>query len=239
MRSVSIPGGESADAGAPPAIALPPDGPDPYPPSLGDVMVYDIEIKNAIPSKKEPAIEGIRYCEGWTDYAGMGIAIVTAYDFATARYRVFTEDNLWQFARLVDHRDFVVGFNSKAFDENILATYNIHVAPEKSVDLLHTICIAAGLEPRFPYTNGYGLDPVYLAISPEGVGKTGNGALAPIAWQQGRIGEVIDYGLNDTQMTTEILMIACATGLLKCPKTGNTLSVREHLPPELVQFVCP
>lgn len=241
MKSVSIPGGDSAGGGddAPPPFQIPDDGDDPYPPNLGGALIYDVEIKNAILTKGEQPIEGIKYCEGWKDYAGMGISIITAYDFATARYRVFTEENFWQFARLVDYRDFVIGFNSRGFDEHVLATRNIIVPPEKSVDLLHAIVLAAGKEPRFPFTNGYGLDDVYRTNMPNGVGKTGKGAYAPIAWQQGRYGEVIDYGLNDTQMTTELVMVACASGLLDCPKTGVKLSVREHFPPELVQLVSP
>lgn len=230
MKAFSINGGAYVPA-------IPPDGPDEHPPSPGGILVYDIEIKNAIKSKSAPAVDGITYCEGWKDYAGMGIAIITAYDFAEARYRIFLEDNLWEFSRLCDMRDHVVGFNSRAFDDNILATRNIVLPSEKAVDLLCAIVQAAGKEPKFPHTNGYGLDPVYRTNVPGGRAKTGDGAMAPILWQQGKIGAVIDYGLNDTQMTVEILIAACLQGHLTCPKTNEVLRVRDFLPEALVSAI--
>lgn len=55
-------------------------------------LVYDLEIINAVPGREKP-IEGIKYCEGRHDHAGMGISVIGAFDYSTQRYRVFLEDN--------------------------------------------------------------------------------------------------------------------------------------------------
>jgi len=46
-----------------------------------NTIIYDIEIAKAIPSKSEPKEEGVEYCKGWGDHAGMGIACLCAHDY--------------------------------------------------------------------------------------------------------------------------------------------------------------
>lgn len=57
--------------------------------TLGDALIYDIEIAKAILGPKEKPMPGVEYCQGWTDYVGMGISVICAYDCAEDRYRVF------------------------------------------------------------------------------------------------------------------------------------------------------
>ena len=66
--------------------------------SRPSVLVYDIEIVNAIPDREGIKKEGVEYCEGWGDHAGMGISVIGAYDALEDRYRVFCEDNGNDFA---------------------------------------------------------------------------------------------------------------------------------------------
>lgn len=47
------------------------------------MLIYDVEIKKAIPFKNAPRIEGIDYCGGWNDYVNMGISVVGVYDYST------------------------------------------------------------------------------------------------------------------------------------------------------------
>ncbi len=56
------------------------------------MLIYDVEIAKAVQGKGETRIDGVQYCKGWTDYAGMGVACVCAYDVNEARYRVFMQD---------------------------------------------------------------------------------------------------------------------------------------------------
>lgn len=165
------------------------------------MIIYDCEIEKAILGKFEMPAEGIAYCEGWRDFQGMGISCIGAYDYQEARYRVFCKDNFAEFQRLVDGTDLVIGFNNLAFDNRLCEANGITVPDEKSYDLLVEIWKGAGLEPLFEYPThaGFGLDAICKANF--GCEKSGHGALAPVQWQQGEIGVVIDYCLNDVRLT--------------------------------------
>ena len=58
------------------------------------MIVYDTEIVKAIRHRSEPVLPDIEYCQGWTDFAGMEISVLCAYEYRTGRYRVFLEDKL-------------------------------------------------------------------------------------------------------------------------------------------------
>lgn len=161
-------------------------------------MIYDIEIKRAIQSGDEPRLDGIEYAEGWKDYAGMGIAVIGAFDLVEQRYRVFLEDNLDEFNELAIKRPYVVSFNGHQFDDQVVRAAGVELPEEKSVDLAALIWKAAGIEPG-THPKGLGLDAL-CRINGIG-GKTGNGALAPVLWQQGKRGQVIDYCLADVMLT--------------------------------------
>lgn len=109
----------------------------------------------------------------------------------------------------------------------IAATINIPPFPEtKCYDLLRELWAAAGLPPAFDGKThgGYGLDAT--CEKNFGSRKSGNGGLAPVLWQQGKIGKVIDYCLNDIRMTKQIFDQVLISGTLISPKTGTTLKMR-------------
>ena len=54
-----------------------------------------------------------------------------------------------------------------------------------------------------------------------GTTKTGNGAMAPIDFQQGRYGSVIDYCLADVRLTKSLLDKVINNGFLTSPKESN------------------
>jgi len=169
------------------------------------MIIYDCEIKKAIADENHSAIDGIEYCDGWKDFVNMGISCIGAYDYITGRYRVFCEDNFDEFQKLVDRHNVVVGFNSIAFDNRLLAANGISVETEKSYDILVAIWKGAGLSAEFsdPSHIGFGLDDVCKTNF--GLDKTGHGPTAPVLWQQGKIGAVIDYCLNDVYLTKMLL----------------------------------
>jgi DEAD/DEAH box helicase domain-containing protein len=169
------------------------------------MLIYDLEIANAIPDRNGSRAEGVSYCEGWTDYAGMGLAVVCCYDYTTARPRVFCSDNLAGFVELVASHDCVVGFNNRRFDDRVLAAQGIIIPTEKSYDLLQEIWRGLGLGPEFhPYTHGgYNLDAISRANF--GASKQLGGADAPARWQRGHVGTVIDYCLADVNLTRRLL----------------------------------
>lgn len=189
-----------------------------------DALVYDIEIERAIRKKGEDELEGIEYCEGWRDHDGMGISVIGAYDYVTGRTRVFCKDNWEDFISLMQEREFLVGFNNIGFDnKTIQAVLNIPRELDAwSYDILAEMWRAAGLAPTkfvFDTHSGYGLDET--ARVNLGHRKTGHGALAPVQWQRGEIGAVVDYCLQDVLLTKQLFDQVVEHGILLSPKDPN------------------
>lgn len=172
------------------------------------MIIIDAEIEKAILGRNETKIEGIEYCGGWRDFEGMGISCVCTYDIVTHLSRAFlnTEEEMSALQRYIEDKP-TAGFNTRRFDIPLLKQHHIEVTQDAHYDILEEVWIALGLNPdKFnPRTHGgWGLDAVCQATL--GIAKTGNGALAPVWWQQGKRGNVIDYCLNDCHMEGSLLL---------------------------------
>ncbi len=192
-----------------------------------NVIIYDLEIIKAIPNKDGSMQEGIEYCAGWHDHANMGISVNCAYDYLEDRYRVFTEDNKDEWEQLLERKPVAIGFNSIPFDNAVLSQTSWKVPePEECYDILREMWLAAGLGIEFNWRThgGYGLDATCHANGLPG--KTGNGALAPVMWQQGQIGKVIDYCITDVHRTKLLVDRIIETGKLVSAKTSESLTMR-------------
>ena len=44
------------------------------------ILVYDLEIVQAIPQRNKAKEPDIVYCAGWEDHANMGVSVIGAYD---------------------------------------------------------------------------------------------------------------------------------------------------------------
>jgi hypothetical protein len=168
------------------------------------MIIVDVEIKKAILGRGEEPLPGVEYCDGWRDFISMGIACVCTFDLRTRLSRVFLEEDLQGLqAYLSQHA--TGGFNTRRFDNQLLAAHGVQVA-DLHYDMLEQIWVALGLNPdRFvPKTHGgWSLDAV--AGNTLGQQKSGNGALAPVWWQQGQRGRVIDYCLRDVWLEAQLL----------------------------------
>lgn len=198
-----------------------------------NAIIYDIEILRAVPIQNSYCEKGIKYCSGWSDHARMGISVLCVYDYAEDRYRSFCDDNKEQFMELLDKRGpLCIGFNSIPFDNAVIAATSGWRAPNDAMcyDLLRETWMAAGLEPTFNRKThgGYGLDA--MCKKNFGTEKSGNGALAPVLWQRGQIGEVIDYCLNDVRLTKQLFDAVLAGKPLLDPKNGASLTLRSPAP---------
>lgn len=190
-------------------------------------VVYDIEIERAIAGEGELRQEGVEYCEGWKDYEGMGISVVGCYDYVEDRYRVFCKDNLEEFGGLLGVRELYVGFNSVAFDNKVLRLHLKDEVPEgRCYDLLREMWAAHGLGPEFrsPSHKGFSLDAT--AGANFGRGKTGSGAAAPVQWQRGEVGSVIDYCLTDVWLTKRLFDKVREEGGLLSPRDKRFVYLR-------------
>jgi DEAD/DEAH box helicase domain-containing protein len=175
-----------------------------------NIVIFDCEIRALIPDHDKPRNPDLNYCQGWHDFEGMGISVVTAYDIKEAMPHVFMADNLLDFAKLVADRDLCVTFNGTMFDLPLLDAHGIVTPSQKHLDLARAIWAAAGV-PAGEHPKGLGLDALCWANNIPG--KTGNGADAPRLWQSGQHGRLIDYCLGDTLATLRLYrLIASCNG---------------------------
>lgn len=189
-----------------------------------NLVIYDTEIRHGVLTPDNPPQDGYRYAKGWHDYTGMGIATICAYDIVESRYRVFLEDNFTDFFDLIAQRDGVLGFNNWRFDDKLLRENGFTLPREKSHDLADAIWRAAGI-PQGEHPRGLSLN---ACCNVHGLPtKSGNGADAPQDFQDGRIGRVIDYCLNDVRCTLHLYRyIERAGGLIDARDGTSWLNVR-------------
>lgn len=186
------------------------------------MLILDCEIANPVPNKKEPPIDGIRYCDGWTDYTGMGISVIGCYDYATSRPLLFAGDNFSEFVLLVQDTDRIVTFNGKRFDSPLLKAHGVDIDDDRHYDLFQEIKDAAGAG---QYAKGYNLNNCcYVNL---GVRKDDSAIMAPINWQRGLYGKVFNYALQDIMMTKGLLdLVIAGTPLIDPGKHENRIFVK-------------
>lgn len=203
------------------------------------MLVYDVEIEKAIPSidlitNPELMKEGIEFCKGWGDHTGMGLACVCAYNYKDDKFYSFTKTNLRDFWKLIIRCDKLVGFNSRTFDNKIIATQltslGIIEFPDQYLDF-KTYDIIEEIRQYTGSLKGYGLEPVCGAnVKPEDlklgkIEKQMHGAYAPINWQRGKQQEVIEYCMNDVDMTKCLLDKIIKEGYLTSPVDQSEIPI--------------
>ncbi len=169
------------------------------------MIVVDVEIKKGILGRGESPRPGIEYCGGWRDFAGMGIACVCTFEIETRLTRVFFEEDFEELQRYLATAE-TGGFNTRRFDMPLLAQHGILIDGSLHFDALEKIWIALGLDPdRFdPRTHGgWSLDKIMTATF--GLAKSGHGAMAPVWWQEGRRGKVVDYCCRDVWLEAKLI----------------------------------
>lgn len=190
------------------------------------MIVFDAEIARAIPDKGADPIPGIEYCKGWTDYAGMGAACVCTMDTRTGLARVFLEDNLQDLEAYLAE-DITAGFNSLRFDIALLRAHAVSVPEFRHWDLFVAIKEAFGVKPQgvIPkHLGSWKLDEIARHTLNER--KSGDGTSAPLLWQAGKRGQVIDYCARDVFLTATL--IRCAEEGM--PLTNGVASCVVQLP---------
>lgn len=170
------------------------------------MIILDVEIEKAIPPRPgEFRDSTIQYCEGWRDFANMGVTCVCTYELDTHLSRVFLIEDLPDLQKYLAGKA-TSGFNTCRFDLPLLAHHGVTVDQSKHYDVLEKIWVTLGLDPdHFVYAThgGWSLDAVCEASF--GEKKSGNGAMAPVWWQQGQKGRVIDYCLRDVWLEAKLI----------------------------------
>jgi len=182
------------------------------------MIVFDVEIEKAILGRGEIPIPGIEYCSGWRAFEEMGLACCCTFDTETHLTRVFLKKQLDELQTyLATHRS--GGFNTRRFDLKLLEVNGVTLPAfgrERHYDALEQIWLKLGLDPdKFvPQTHGgWGLDAVMQETF--GLSKSGAGALAPVWWQQGERGKVVDYCCRDAWLEAKLITHMLAGGEIK------------------------
>lgn len=183
-------------------------------------VVYDLEIKKCVPGDA-PIDPNYEYCKGWGDKAGMGVSVLTAVDMYTGRGHVFLEDNLADFQELAARRGTLIGFNSRDFDDKVMAAAGVPVTTTWDFKVA-----LGGLLNGGARVKGRRLaDFIRVNLPGLQLEKEMDGAEAPKAWQREEYGRVIEYCMGDT------FRLAALVSLLPTiidPVTGQTVQV--HAP---------
>lgn len=186
--------------------------------------IYDLEIAKLIAVPGKAFALGYSYCKGWDDHVGMGISVIGLQVGDTAPRPIF---NATEFDDQLEYLDVtcLIGFNSKAFDDKVMAANGSTMAVTH-YDLLEEVRIAAGFSAEYrsvPRGYSYALGAIAEA---NGMAKTGSGELAPKLWQDGEFSTVITYCLSDVRITAELLHLGLKGALID-PNTGNRLRLRD------------
>ncbi len=198
---------------------------------MNRIIIYDVETANAIQGRNEERIDGIEYCEGWDDHAGMGIGVLCGWSYTKNAPFVIMKDNFETFRNVVSAKDaLLVGVNNHRFDDNILRSNGCDVGV--TYDILREMWIALGLDPDnfVPATHGkMGLEDMAVANLGGAATKSGSGKMAPIDFQRGNYGKVISYCLGDVMLTKGLFDRILQKGELINPRTGLPVPMRNPL----------
>ncbi len=195
-----------------------------------NAIIYDIEIKGCIPDKRNGSLDEVNpvtgqpyeYCGGWTDFRGMGIATLCAWDCLTNMPLVFDESTIGEFGELVNRRQIVSGFNVVKFDNQICKAFGVEIPNWKTFDIYREALIGNGIDPEQPTRGGRNMNE--FARVNFGGAKTANGADAPKMFQRGEMMKLINYCLSDVMIERRLFMRAIE-GTLIDPVTGNVLAL--------------
>jgi len=187
------------------------------------MIVYDIEtIRPVRPRDEAELLPGIEYAADWQDYDTMGIACICAYDYEDDRFRVFggseglhaARNDLDRFAAFAANR-IVVGWNNRRFDDQLLAAHGVDVVDSWDIK-------AALMQAGCGGQRGNSLE-AFAAANLSGTGKSMTGDMAPVWWQRGQRERVIDYCLQDVNLTRRLLHRLLQKGELVSPINGNPI----------------
>lgn len=168
-------------------------------------VVFDIETANAFPGFMR------------ADFDRLELALVGAYDSATNSYSTYVKEELPQLWPLMERADFIIGYNSDAFDIPLLNHYYPgDLAQVRSLDLLVEVQGVLGRRLRLQS----------LAEATLGRGKKGDGLKAVEWWQKGEVEKVREYCLEDVRLTKELYEYAREHNALKYKDLRETREIK-------------
>lgn len=169
-----------------------------------NIVVYDLEIKKPVEKCKN----------GWKSKDEMGISVGCAFDYREMRYRVFLDDNMQELCdRLNEANTLVVAFNHVSFDNELLRASGFALNPDRDLMNYDMLQISKRGASAGQFDKGYSLDNHLEALGLPM--KTANGAMAPIWYEENRLGTLVDYCLNDVAQEKRLFEYFCQYGQSK------------------------
>lgn len=155
---------------------------------------------------------------GSNDPASLTIACVCIHDSETDTYTSYYEEDLSKLWPILEKTDLLIGYNSDHFDIPLLNKYYPgDLTGIKSLDLMKEIQKKLGRRIK--------LDSVASATL--GKKKSADGSLANVWWRQGKKQEVVNYCIDDVEITKELYEYIAKHGTVKYPdgKTVHEIAI--------------
>ena len=136
----------------------------------------------------------------------MSISVLGWYASWERQVKCTTVDHLINFTDDLKQADMIVGFNQITFDNKVLQKYvpDVNLSEIPQFDIMREAKRIAGVQ--------IGLERLTLGTFDER--KAGAGSSAPALWKEGKIDELIEYNMQDVDLTVKLFHHACKSGFL-------------------------
>ena len=143
---------------------------------------------------------------GHIDVQEQELIVVAIHDSLTNEYSSYSKEELPNLWPILEHADFLIGFNSDSFDIPLLNRYYPgDLTHMTSLDLLVEVQKVLGRRIRLQS----------LAEATLGRGKSGDGLKDGEWWKEGKQDKVREYCIDDVRLTRELYDYAIKHGKLK------------------------
>lgn len=181
------------------------------------IYVLDVETRLLASEVEEQYAETLAGESAWNRPDLFGFACGVLLDADSGEAMRYGPEEASEMIERLSEADVTVGYNSAAFDLNVLSAYgDVSALRERHVDLcsamftaLNELAAAEGSKKRLRHG---GLDG--LAKANGLAGKTGAGAGAPALYRDGHIEELLSYCEADVRLTATLYSIAREHGSL-------------------------
>ncbi len=154
---------------------------------------------------------------GHIDVHEQELIVVGIHDSLTGTYSSFSREELPKLWPILEHADFLIGFNSDSFDIPLLNRYYPgDLSHLRSLDLLVEVQKVLGRRIRLQS----------LAEATLGRGKSGDGLKAGQWWREGKHDKVREYCIEDVRLTRELYDYAMKHGKLKYKDLRDIRDIR-------------
>ncbi len=149
---------------------------------------------------------------GSSEAKDLDLAVVCIHDSHDDVFLSYTKDTLHELWPRIEAADMLIGYNSNHFDIPLLNKYYAgDLFQIKSLDLLEKIHASLGRRIKLGD----------VAQATLGEKKSGNGLESIVWWRNGEYQKVIDYCIQDVNVTKKIYDFAREHGKLMYPKVGG------------------